>query len=130
MDQKWSIKHILMTFWERQSKDYIKELSISGENIFLRGRETPMCEKYIDQLPLAWPQLGTQPTTQACALTRIQMGDLSVHRLAPSPLSHTSHGRRKHVHRIIGKIKSRENRSYLYKMLEKAEFRLNPMYWK
>ena len=77
-----------MTFWERQSKDYIKELSISGENIFLRGRETPMCEKYIDQLPLAWPQLGTQPTTQACDLTGNRTGDPLVHRPALNPLSH------------------------------------------
>ena len=34
-----------------------------------RGRETLMCERYIDWLSLAHPQLGTWPTTQACALT-------------------------------------------------------------
>ena len=33
-----------------------------------RGRET--CKRYIDRLPLACPQLGTWPATQACALTR------------------------------------------------------------
>ena len=33
------------------------------------GRETSMQGRYIDQLPLTRPQLGTWPTTQACALT-------------------------------------------------------------
>ena len=32
-------------------------------------RETLMCERYINRLPLTCPQLGTRPTTQACALT-------------------------------------------------------------
>ena len=41
-------------------------------------------------LPLACPTLGTWPTTQACALTRIQTSDPLVHRLALTPLSHTS----------------------------------------
>ena len=46
-------------------------------------------------LPLAWPQLGTWPTTQACALTRNPNGDLSGRRPVLSPLSHTSQGYRK-----------------------------------
>ena len=33
-----------------------------------RGRETSMWERNIDQLPLARPQLGTWPATQACDL--------------------------------------------------------------
>ena len=41
-------------------------------------------------LPLSGPQLGTLPATQACALTRNRTGDLSVHRPASNPLSHTS----------------------------------------
>ena len=45
-----------------------------------KGRETLMCERDIDQLPLASPQLGTQPATQACALTASQTGDPSVRR--------------------------------------------------
>ena len=57
-----------------------------------RGRETLMCERNIDCFPLAHPQLRTWPTTQACALTRNQTSDLSVHRLALDPLSHTSQG--------------------------------------
>ena len=32
-------------------------------------RETLMCERYINWLPLMPPQLGTWPTTQACTLT-------------------------------------------------------------
>ena len=34
-----------------------------------KERETLMYERYINQLPLTLPQLGTRPTTQACALT-------------------------------------------------------------
>ena len=37
-----------------------------------RGRETPMCNRYIHQLPLARPQLGTWPATQACAWLGIE----------------------------------------------------------
>ena len=40
--------------------------------------------------PLARPQPGTWPATQACALTGNQIGDLLVPRLALKPLSHTS----------------------------------------
>ena len=46
----------------------------------------------MDQLPLTHPQLVTWPTTQACALIRNQTHDLSVHKLALSPLCHTSQG--------------------------------------
>ena len=55
------------------------------------GREKER-ESNIDQLPLTWPQLGTWPTTQACALTRNQTSDLSICRLMLNPLSHTSQG--------------------------------------
>ena len=51
-----------------------------------------MYKRYIDQLPLTHPQLGTWPATQACALTGNQSGDLLVPRLAHNPLSHTSQG--------------------------------------
>ena len=43
-------------------------------------------------LPLACPQLGTWPATQACALTGNQTGDPLVHRPVLNPLSHTSQG--------------------------------------
>ena len=43
-------------------------------------------------LPLTCPQLGTQPATQACALTGNGTSDPLVPRLALSPLSHTSQG--------------------------------------
>ena len=52
-----------------------------------------MCERYTDPLPLTRPQVGTWPTTQACALTGNQTSDLSVHRPALNPLSHTSQGK-------------------------------------
>ena len=51
-----------------------------------------MCERYIDWLPLAHPQLGTWPITQVCALTRTRTNDLSICRPALSPLNHTSWG--------------------------------------
>ena len=43
-------------------------------------------------LPLANPQWGTWPTTQACALAGNQTSDPSVHRTMPNPLNHTSQG--------------------------------------
>ena len=52
-----------------------------------------MCERYIYQLPLRHPQLGTWPATQVCALTGNQTCDLLVHRPTLNPLSHTSQGR-------------------------------------
>ena len=51
-----------------------------------------MCERYINWLPLVRPQLGTWPTTQACALTGNRTGDISVCRPALNPLRHTSQG--------------------------------------
>ena len=52
-----------------------------------------MGENNIDQLPLTHSQLGTWPTTQACALTENRTGDLSVCEMTPNPLSHTSEGK-------------------------------------
>ena len=49
-----------------------------------------MGERNIDWLPLAHPQLGIWPATQACAPTGNRTGDLLVHRLVLNPLSHTS----------------------------------------
>ena len=48
-----------------------------------------MCEKYIDRLPLAHPQLGTWSATQAWTPTGNRAGDFLVHR---SALNHTSQG--------------------------------------
>ena len=55
-----------------------------------RGRETLMCESYVERLPLTYPQLGTWPATQARALTGNRTRDLLVCRLVLNPLSHTS----------------------------------------
>ena len=57
-----------------------------------KGRETSMCERDMDQLCLACPLPGTWSATQARALTGNLTGDLLVHRLVLSPLSHTSQG--------------------------------------
>ena len=54
------------------------------------GRETSMCQRNIHWLPLAPPQLGTWPATQACALNSNRTGDLLVYNMTPIPLSHTS----------------------------------------
>ena len=43
-------------------------------------------------LLLACPQMEDLACNQACALTRNQISDLLVHRLALNPLSHTSQG--------------------------------------
>ena len=55
-------------------------------------RDTSICCLY--WLPVARPQLGTWPATQACALTGNQIGELLVHRLALNSLSHTSQGQK------------------------------------
>ena len=39
-----------------------------------------MCERNIDLLPLMFPQLGTWPTTQVCALTTNPNKNLLIHR--------------------------------------------------
>ena len=52
-----------------------------------------MCKRNIDWLPLARPQLGTWPETQACALTRNRRDDLSFCGTTLNPLRHTSQGR-------------------------------------
>ena len=54
-----------------------------------RQRETVICEKNKDWLPLPGPQLGTWPATQACTLTGNRTSDISVCRLVLNPLSHT-----------------------------------------
>ena len=43
-------------------------------------------------LPVTCPLPGTWPATQACALTGNRTSNPLVHRLALSPLSHTSQG--------------------------------------
>ena len=48
-----------------------------------------MCERYIHQLLLTRPQLGTLPATQAGALTGNQTVDPSVLRMALNPLRAT-----------------------------------------
>ena len=68
---------------------YFRERGRKGER---RKRETSICKRYTDWLPLARPHLGTWPTTQACVLTRNWTRDLLVHRPDFNPLSHTSQG--------------------------------------
>ena len=57
------------------------------------GREG---EKHHVWLPLVRPLLGIWPTTQACALTGNRTSDLSVCRVMPKPLSHTT-GQQEHI---------------------------------
>ena len=57
-----------------------------------RWRETSFCERNMDGLPLVCSQMGTWPTTHACALTGNQTSDLLVCRLVLNPLSHSSQG--------------------------------------
>ena len=52
-----------------------------------------MCEREIDWLPLARPQLGAWPTyNPGMCPTENQTRDPSVRKAALSPLRHTSHG--------------------------------------
>ena len=62
-------------FLEREEREKERERNIN-------------VERNIDQLPLAWLQLGTW----AIILTWNQMGDLSVCGMMPNPLNHTSQG--------------------------------------
>ena len=55
-----------------------------------KGRVTLMWERNIHRLFPAHTQLGTEPATQACALTRNQTSDLSVWRMTRNQLSHAS----------------------------------------
>ena len=51
-----------------------------------------MQESNIDQFLLYTPQLGTEPTTQVCALTKNCTCNLSIYRKTPIQLSHTGQG--------------------------------------
>ena len=65
-----------------------------GEERKKEERNIDVWETHYDQLPLAWPQPGTWPKTQACALTGNQTSNHWVHRPALNPLSHTSQGKK------------------------------------
>ena len=51
-----------------------------------------MCKRYIDQLPLACPQLGNSARNPGMCPDWESTSDISAHRPALNPLSHTSHG--------------------------------------
>ena len=57
-----------------------------------RGKEGERERNINMWLPLAQPQLGTWPATEACALTGNQTSDLLVRRPVLNPLSYTSQG--------------------------------------
>ena len=63
---------------------------IEGKGGGKRGGETSMCVEKHQSLPLAHLHLGTQATTQACALTGTQTSKLLVYRLVLNLLSPTS----------------------------------------
>ena len=69
------------------SKDFMYLFLERGE-----GREKEREKNGNVWLPLTRPQLGTWPTTLACALTGNQTGDPLGPRSALNPLSHTSQG--------------------------------------
>ena len=83
------ITKIVFSFFLKIFKNFLILRERKGKE---KERETSMCSRNIDQLPLAHPQLGTQPTTQARTLNGNRTGDPSVRRLTLSPLSHTSQG--------------------------------------
>ena len=57
-----------------------------------RGREALMRERNMDRLPLTWAPTGTEPTTQACALTGNWTGNLFLCGTMCNQLSHTGQG--------------------------------------
>ena len=63
-----------------------------GERWEKEREKNIMCKRNSNWLPLSHPQLGTQPATQACALTGNGTYDLSVRRLVLHALSYTSQG--------------------------------------
>ena len=72
-------------------KDFIYLLTEGeGKGGRKRRRETSVCDRHIDWLPLTRPQPGTWPATRA--LTSNQTRDPLVCRLALNPPSHTSQG--------------------------------------
>ena len=56
------------------------------------GEKETLCERNIDQLPLACTSSETGEVTQACALPRIQASDLMLCRMMPNQLIHTDQG--------------------------------------
>ena len=72
----------------------LNTVALKTKRLFLeRGeRREKEREGNIDWLPLTYPQPGTWPATQACALTRNWTSNLSDCRTMPNPLSHTSQG--------------------------------------
>ena len=77
---------IIVTFFLKILFICFREMGREGEK---RGRETPMCKRYINWLPLACPQLGTWPATQAHAQAN-RACDVLVCRPALNPLSHSN----------------------------------------
>ena len=72
-----------------------KPLSFFLNYLFIfreRGRKKEREKNINVWLPLAHPQVGTWPATQACALTGNRTGNALVHRPALNPLSYTSQG--------------------------------------
>ena len=68
---------------------FLRERGREGE----REGEKHQCEREILIGCLSdVPQLGTQPTTQACALTRNQTKDLSLRRMMSNQLIHSGQG--------------------------------------
>ena len=77
-------KFFLIIYFQREEK--------GGRERHTHTHTHSVCERNTEWLPLARPQLGTWPTTQACAQTGTRTSDLSVCRPALNPLSHTSQG--------------------------------------
>ena len=60
---------ILFTNFFSLFKDFIYLLFERGEGREKEREINSICERHIDLLPLARPQMGTWPPSQACALT-------------------------------------------------------------
>ena len=84
---------MLMVFPSRRENFFFKNKDLylfilEGEGERTR-RDTSMCERNIDRLPPALPQLGTRRNPCMC-LEQNQTSNFSVCRRTPNPLSYTS----------------------------------------
>ena len=88
LDFAYLIENYFMSF----KKVFFFFLERGGGREKERERNICVCERNINRLPPARPQLGICPATQARALTENQTDNPLVCRRMPSPVSHTNQG--------------------------------------
>ena len=103
---------ILFIYFEREEK--------RGRN---RGRETSMCERSIDPLPLTCTPIGDWTCNPPCALTRDRTCDLSLCGTMPNPLSHTGQGKMTFKLRLKWQEEARQEHIHEKNILEGNKYK-------